>query len=513
MKKLFSFALRHPQPCFLLLGALSALPMVWPGLFFLAFLGLGGAFALLCHHRRAKAGRRWRMGFCFFFAYHLVVYSFFLWMYPLESTQLPPVAALGIVLAAWLGISALQAVVAAFVFLLLSPLTRCRLNAWTPAVFAALWGIMEWIMELGTLGFPWIRLAYGQYLFGPLVQAASLVGSVGVGVLVVLIAAYAALGLFAGRGAYLRVGLGLLAAVVAYGVVAPLLTAGRAEQSLTVTTVQGNVLSDEKWQAGRLQTIVDTYFDLSRQGEPADLILWPETAIPVNLAYSPYYLQAYSQLSQELGAPLVLGTFYADGAGRTQNAVAAVTPQGLAGTYAKRHLVPFGEYLPWRSVLSALVPQLAQINQLASDLSAGRGPQPISLEGVTLGPLVCFDSAFAPLARESAGAGAGLLVLATNDSWYKDSPACGQHLAQCVLRSIENRRSVAVSANTGISAFIDPYGRVLSTLPALTQGTLTGQVALRQDTTLYTLWGDLPLLLACAGICLAARLTGRKESQ
>ncbi len=510
MKPFLCFFSSHPRLSFFVLGALCALPFLFSFLFLVPFAALIPAAALLFREARERKKRSlFSMGFCFFFGYHLPVYSFFLWMYPLESTGLGAGAALGIVCLAWLGLSALHGALFAAVFPLFSLISRRASSVLTPLVFSCLWVAVEFITEQGTLAFPWSRLASGLWAFTPFLQSASLLGSLFVSFLAVLIPSLLADALTHKRSAAAFGALGLFCLNLGYGV-AVSFRPWEGESTLTVTAVQGNILSGEKWQEGQLGRILETYFALSEEGAGSDLILWPESAVPVDLSLAPAYEALYADLSRKLKAPILMGTFLSHESGRQQNAVVAVDENGVFASYAKRHLVPFGEYVPWRGLLTAVVPALGEINQLSSDLLAGTDSEVMDVEGVKIGALVCFDSAFPALSRDACLDGARLLVLATNDSWYKDSPATVQHLSQSVLRAVENRRSVAVAANSGISAFISPQGQVTSLLEPLVEGTLTDEVGIHSSLTLYTLWGDAPLLIACTALCFAAFLTRKK---
>ncbi|MBQ3075498.1 MAG: apolipoprotein N-acyltransferase, partial [Clostridia bacterium] len=141
------------------------------------------------------------------------------------------------------------------------------------------------------------------------------------------------------------------------------------------------------------------------------------------------------------------------------------------------------------------LPVLEEINMLSSDLAAGEGSVLIEGKQGSFGSVICFESLFPSLTRQSVKDGAEMIVLVTNDSWYKDSPGVWQHLAHAVFRSVENSRSTARCANSGVSAFIDSRGRLTSVLGPLEKGILTDSVSFSDETTLYTLWGDL--LLPC----------------
>ena len=164
--------------------------------------------------------------------------------------------------------------------------------------------------------------------------------------------------------------------------------------------------------------------------------------------------------------------------------------------YNKRRPVPFGEYLPMENVFRLLIPALTEISMLERDTQSGEGASLFSFSFGKAGGLICFDSIYPALARESVSEGASLLLLSTNDSWFDGSPAKDIHFAHAVLRAVENGRAVARAANTGISSIISSRGEVLAEIEPLVRGQATATVTLSSRLTLYTRIGDTFVLLA-----------------
>ncbi len=499
--------LSRPKSMLFLCGLVCGLPFCLPSLAFLSFVGLTGGYLLL-ERQCQRAKGLYAAGLAFFCGYHLPVYCFFLWMHPLDSTGMSRAASLGVVILAWLGITAVHSAVSAWIFPLFARIEKKRLSLLSPFVFAALWTLWEHLFEWGTFAFPWNRLCYGLFLYTPWIRSASLLGGLWVSFLTVLVCALAAHAYRTKRSFGARLALLFLGLNLIYGLLAPL-AASPARETRVVSTVQNDVLSADEREAGYVGKLLNDYTSLTLDCAGSDIILWPEVAVPVNLTASPDFEQHYADLSRELKAPILMGAMRTEG-GHQQNAVVAVDENGAYAHYAKRRLVPFGEYLPWRSFFDAVLPALSQLNQLDSDLAPGTDSALLEADGVKVGALVCFDSAFPSLSRDAARDGAQLLVLATNDSWFRNSPATTQHLAQCVLRAVENRRSVGVSAYSGVSAFVSPQGEILSSLPALQKGTLTQTLPLENEWSLYTLVGDLPILAACVGLLGICPILSRK---
>jgi apolipoprotein N-acyltransferase len=154
-----------------------------------------------------------------------------------------------------------------------------------------------------------------------------------------------------------------------------------------------------------------------------------------------------------------------------------------------------------RDLFELLIPQLTDLSMRDEDLTPGVGANVIELEEASIGSLICFDSIYDELARDSVRSGAEILTISTNDSWFVDSAALDMHNAQAKLRAIENRRYVVRAANTGISSMITPTGEVISSLDALEGGELTEEMGCREELTLYTRVGNLFVYLCIAFVC------------
>jgi len=519
MKKIRSL-LSKPLVLLFISALLSALPLTFSDLFLLSWVSFVPFFlALLKRSGKgnwlAAVGR----GIFFGFFFHFGVYFWFLWLYPLDFTGLSSAASLAVVLLAWVGISLLHGVLYAV------PTLLCHLAAKKEAsplflLFLAITGILlsQRITRWSALAFPWVRISLGQYRQPALIQLASVFGVDGVDFLMLLVSALLALFFAAdlkkkNRMLSLSFALLLFCANALFGI---LRVQKKAEgESIVAMAVQGCILSGEKWDGST--SSLDVYLSLTEENatERVDLVVWPESAVPINLAHAPSYQQRYRALSKEVGADLLMGCFWElDGA--TSNSAVLITEDQVSEPYSKRHLVPFGEVMPYRALLSRLFPFLEEINMLSSDLAQGTDSVIMETEKGNYGAVICFESIFPELCRQSIKDGAQMLVIVTNDSWYEDSPAVWQHLAHAVFRSVENGRAVVRSANSGVSALIDHRGRILEELGPLKRGTLAGEVSFSSETTLYTLLGDvfLPVLWGCVFLwwCILRRKQGRGKN-
>jgi apolipoprotein N-acyltransferase len=340
-----------------------------------------------------------------------------------------------------------------------------------------LWVSLDAVRGKLFTGFPWQDLAYSQYQVPALIQAADLVGHHGITFLIVL-----ANGLlytvatrfgFLGTGkviadATLRsrrlsagpvvAGLVILAAVI-YG---PLRYGQVAEQAarcptVRVAVIQGNIAQDRKWTPAMQHETLEIYQRLSTKAvEAADspgestLLIWPETALPFYIRSEVGVPAAVAQLPRDNGSCLLTGVPYAEGAaGRNPaedhyyNSAILLGPDGgLNGRYDKQHLVPFGEFIPFRKYL----PFVSPLVESMGDFTPGSLQQPLACQTAGIGVLICFESIFPDLSRKWTENGANLLVNITNDAWFGRSSAPWQHFSMAVFRAIETRRSLARAA-------------------------------------------------------------------
>ena len=457
------------------------------------------------------------MGFFFFMAEYVPIYHWFFSMYPLDFTGMSRGYAAAVVLIGCFGMSFLAAAAGGLFFLLtvlIGKLPVMKKHTYLRAVAgAAAYSVFEWTMTHGWTGVPWGRLALGQMAtnFTPTVQTASLFGSYFVTFLIVLTSFLFADGLYSGK-LKPRAAVALTLALLNFAVGTVMyFVPTDAENTLTVSAVQGNVSSREKWNGDSSKTSLERYSaytaDAAETG--ADAVLWPETAFPCTVTDGSVYDGKFEELAKDNNVTVLVGCLGDGGDDLYQNVIRAYYPDESRAKeeYAKRRLVPFGEYLPWRTFFETLVPPLTKLAMLQNDLDPGASSDLITVDArdgkeVKCGVLICFDSIYEELARESVKNGAQILFLSTNDSWFGDSRAVWMHNDQARLRSVENRRWTVRAANTGVSSVIDEKGRVLSQLPPLEEGVLTQNAETIRDVSPYTVIGNLWVWLCIAFLCL-----------
>jgi apolipoprotein N-acyltransferase len=269
---------------------------------------------------------------------------------------------------------------------------------------------------------------------------------------------------------------------------------------LRVALVQANVPLKDKWSVDFRQTIIDQHVSLSERAAGAQLIVWPESAVPGYFdAMKPQFVPRLERLAQERGSDFLVGAVERDLLGRGYyNSVFAVGR--THGSYRKQHLVPFGEFLPWPDVFGRL---LATLQIPMSNFSSGAPGQPLlTAAGHTIGVSVCYEDAFGEEVIRALPL-ATLLVNVSEDSWFGNSLAPHQRLQMARVRALETGRPLLRAANTGPSVIIDRHGAVLAQSPQFAPHVLIGEVQPTAGATPYVLLGNTPLV-TLLGVALGA---------
>lgn len=391
-----------------------------------------------------------------------------------------------------------------------------------PAAVVAppLWVTAEYVRAHASfVSLPWMFLGHSQYAYPTLIQVSAVTGAYGLSFLIVLTSAALADLIGGARraphgspwwrprpAALVAVAAAalLLGATALYGMA---VLGGRpGSERFTVALIQGNIPQQHKWDDQYRRTILDRYATLTRQAAEARpaLIIWPESAVPGDVRHHPELRRRVARIATEIDIPLLVGSSelakFPDRRlpGKYYNTMVLFAPRGtIEGVYRKMALVPFGEYVPLRDYVTwpkAIVSQ-------AGDHLAGDQYTAFTAGPVTFRAVICWEIIFPDLVREAVKRGAAFLVLATNEGWFGDTAAPYQLLAMTVLRAAEHRIAIARSANTGVSAFIDPFGRITQRLTdadgrdLFVEGALVGSVPLARSSTLYTRYGDVFALL------------------
>jgi apolipoprotein N-acyltransferase len=284
----------------------------------------------------------------------------------------------------------------------------------------------------------------------------------------------------------------LVSIVVAYGNWRLTSLEGNLGPSFKVALVQGNIAQDTKWDPAFQQTTLEKYWRLTRKvaKEQPQLVIWPETATPFYFLADRKNSETLLRQVRQMQIPLLFGSPAYGRKGellRFYNRAYLLDGHGmLIGYYDKIHLVPFGEYVPWKNILFFV----DKLVQAAGDFASGEQAVVLDLPPAKLGVLICYEAIFPELSRDLVNAGANFLVNITNDAWFGRSSAPYQHLSMAVLRSVENRVPIARCANTGISSLIDSRGRILRVTGLFEDAAILGIIQLGDAKTFYTRYGD-----------------------
>ncbi len=446
----------------------------------------------------------------------------------------------------WLAVIGLAAVLALFWWAwgmaALGLLRQVKRGGFLPRIgamfaLAGLWVVLEGIRGSLFTGFPWLPLAASQWQRALLLQVVALGGAAGLSF--VLIAFNLGLALYFHRLWQMRrmpwwrrlcpefyIAIGMLFGAIGYGLSTAGLEARARAEGPRLGFVQPSVGATEKWSQERLQKNLATLADLTRYAVylDADLILWPESPTPLPVKGNDSMQRWVEELVRGMDLPILMGNLAAEDGGesgptRWYNAVFLATPEeGLQEDryYAKQHLVPFGEYVPfarWLPFLSRIVPSTGKF-------ATGDGPLPIVVGGgkektfarLRAGPLICYEDIFPRLARANVRAGADWHFVATNNAWFGEEGGAYQHAAHSVLRAVETRRPVVRCGNAGWSGWIDEYGQIRHVV-ADAEGSIYFQGVDVADFSLSTYWRGKESLYVKGGfrfpwICVLVVLGG-----
>ncbi|MGR3310581.1 MAG: apolipoprotein N-acyltransferase [Candidatus Brocadiales bacterium] len=405
-----------------------------------------------------------------------------------------------------------------------------------------LWVTLEYLRSFILTGFPWLFIGHTQYSFLPIIQIADVTGVYGISFVVVLVNACVAdivlsftlLKDSSKRDSYIYVICFTIVFVIlslSYGYFK--LKGYRPVEGPQICVVQGNIPQSLKMDTSEAQQEknLKKYFNLSKQafGKDIDLLVWPETMVPGLLNISPALTgRKIDELSHELvkalaiqtGSNLLVGGTaigLTEDEQRFYNSAFFYNNYGrLLRRYDKIHLVPFGEYTPLKSIF----PFLARLVPYEISLSSGTDRTIFELDTVggnkyKFGVVICYEDTVAPLVREFKKGGADFMLNITNDGWFRDSAELDLHLAIMVFRAVENRVGMVRAANTGISSFVSPDGKIYAELSRDNkrreiEGTLISRVMLyeKEGNTWYTSYGDVFAIFCTAisiiisGFCL-----------
>jgi apolipoprotein N-acyltransferase len=357
-------------------------------------------------------------------------------------------------------------------------------------------------------GFPWDLLGISQVDNIPLARIATVTGVYGLSFEIMVVNAAFAAAFLVQREKRKQLLLATLGAAVVLQS-GQLIPSPPIPAEHTATLVQANVpiLEGSDWTREYFNSTLRDLSRVSFTGQNSShLVVWPESPAPFYTS-DPLFRDAVSNLARQANSWVLTGSIgirnapqTPGGATEIYNSGALVSPAGeWTSRYDKTHLVPFGEYVPFKRVFAFA----GGLTKEVGDFSAGASRAPLDAGGTRLGVFICYESIFPDEVRQSANQGAQVFVNISNDGWYGDSGAYAQHLKQARMRAVENARWLLRDTNTGVTASIDPYGRIVASVPRKLRTALDAPYALSNETTFYTRHGDW-FAYACAIICVVA---------
>jgi apolipoprotein N-acyltransferase len=381
-------------------------------------------------------------------------------------------------------------------------------------VFPAVWVLLEWLRGWLFTGFPWLLAGNGQInplpvIGAPLAGLAPVLGVHGMSLAVALSAGllwgvlrwrtgarYTALGALV----FLWLGSALLARVDWTRPDGP---------PLRATVLQGNIEQAVKWNPDGLLPTLQTYLQLTRDHLDSDLIVWPETAIPEFLhSVEQPLLEPLGETARAAGAEIVIGVPIMESAEHYYNGL--ISTGSAEDRYYKRHLVPFGEYLPFKALLRPLIDWF---DVPMSDFSRGHAEKPLLQVGAhRVGVSICYEDVFPDEVRQALPE-ASYLLNVSNDAWFGDSLAPHQHLEFARLRALESGRPLVRATNTGISAIVDERGRVIGSIPSFERGAYSAEIQPRAGMTPFSRFGSGPVIGIALGMLGVALLLRRRRQR
>jgi apolipoprotein N-acyltransferase len=375
-------------------------------------------------------------------------------------------------------------------------------------VYPAAWTLVEWLRGWLFTGFTWLQLGYSQ-TDSPLAGFLPLTGIYGVSWLTALTASLALWAILGAKRERMASVILLVAIFAGGATLRGVPWTERAGADLKVVMVQGNVPQDEKWLPSMRQPTLERYLSHTRRHWDADLIVWPETAVPGLVPVMQPFIEALDAEARQHDTDVLFGIPAVDAASRRYlNSLVLVG--GHRGVYHKRHLVPFGEYLPFDALLRPITESLGIP---VANFSPGPKAQPLfKAGGYPVSASVCYEIAFgAEIIRSLPEA--RFLVTVSNDAWFGNSIGPHQHLQIARARAAETGRYLLRATNTGITAIIAPDGSLVSRAAQFEVGVLSGRIEPRAGATPYVVWGDWPAVVIMLILIVAPWAWSRRRGE
>ena len=284
--------------------------------------------------------------------------------------------------------------------------------------------------------------------------------------------------------------------------------ANQGQRDIRVALVQGSIPQEEKWDPLKEDYIKNIYYKLADDVGKLHpyLVILPESSTPSFLLRDTLYLNKLKNLAKRNGYYLLVGSLHLDSKSRQFNSAILISPRGkVVKKYDKLHLVLFGEYIPFKFI-GDMFKRFENLAWVGESITPGKDYTVFTTSKGRFSSVICFESADSALCRRMVKRGAQLLIVLTNDAWFGKSAAASQHMQITTFRAIENNVYLVQAANTGISALVNPQGKILKRASLFERDVLDGTVAFRNPKTIYLQWGDIfaYICILLASGCLAS---------
>ncbi len=410
------------------------------------------------------------------------------------------------------------------VYLAIYPAIACYLASrlskkrqFNPWLLPPAWLVSEYLRSSILTGFPWLSLGYSQ-IDSPLAVFAPVIGEIGI-TLIMLILAVCLSQLFLRKKNTRHTLILVLLSFTTWLLSQPTWLTLQ-NKSIKVALIQGNIKQELRWQKQQEWPTMLKYLDLTRENYDADLIIWPESAVPEIEAIAQDYLATVDRSAKLNNSSIITGIINYNfdskeyfnslivlGGSNADNNKATLTPQYYYNNhnrYYKHHLLPIGEFVPFQSWLRPLAPFF---NLPMSSFSRGDYVQTnLSAQGLNILPLICFEVVFAEQLSANFHDNTNLMLTVSNDAWFGDSYEPHQHLEISRMRALEFGRPMLRSTNNGVSAVIDHQGKVIKQIAQFKEGVLKTNVNLVTGRTPYSQWGKWPSYVLALIIFIAIRI-------
>ncbi|HEY2828587.1 MAG TPA: apolipoprotein N-acyltransferase [Thermoanaerobaculia bacterium] len=380
------------------------------------------------------------------------------------------------------------------------------------------WAAVELARTYLLTGFPWNLIGAAVVDYTPLIQIDRFAGPYFLGFLVLLPAATLTWLITQRPHPMLRLMVGSAVAIVTFvwwatGYVREkIATMDTRDQIYTAALLQPNVSQEMRWNDANVIAIFQRMMAMTEAASKAgaDVVIWPESTVPLSYAVTDFYRDSIEAFSAQHKADIILGSVAEDPSqpNKLWNAAFLASGGKTIGHYDKIRLVPFGEYVPLRKMLFFAEKLVHDVG----DFEFGTNDKPLRGKHA-YGPAICYEVVYPQITRTQVLHGADVLVTITNDAWYDGTSAPRQHLNQARLRAVEDDRWLLRAATTGISAWVDPAGRVIQELPMGREGILLAKFATKNTITPYVRFGDWFAYLSVVVVIIAliARRKGNDE--